>query len=506
MCPFVYLMGENMREEIPWYLIGMDKDCDLRKLLLKLLQNCLGMRSPNGEITWNEWTEYVSKRPFINKFKEEKKGERVFTASVLADFIFLCIKRDEINKVDEYLNKAVNIIRTSKYALDLEEYKEDTTLECKSDSIFECLNGLKSNKGFTKKCKNCTAAWIFRNLQYIEKNYESIISHKNVLPKYPTEEQRDLTEEIYNEIKRYEANPPEKLCTPDIVFPMFNKCIQSYDIPDVADEKLAFIKWYTAHFCNWPFLKASLFQACHYNEFSIYQMLHSASNILSTIESQDEELLSYIENERIVSYLTIGYTMPFSLFHCGSPQDIETSCLSILQKIKKPEHRLRILIALWNMHFHLGFNDLSEYEIQMEKIFKEEDNKNEDLLLLYLEFQLYWYLHVPGYRNNFKGSLLLMANNYYVNSGITETYDVIAELFFQHDKIYYPHENWQDNPAALLLAIKGRKDFNSQSFVAIQSPQKYHRVYLEYKLSEYFEYRRNSIMTHYNLWSKEIGS
>lgn len=506
MCPFVYLLGETMRERIDWYLIGMDKDCDLRKLLLELLQKCLGMRSPNGEITWNEWTEYVSKRPFINKFKEEKKGERVFTASVLADFIFLCIKRDEINGVDEYLNKAVYIIRTSKYALDLEEYKEDTILECKSESILECLNRLKSNKGFIEKCKNCTAAWIFHNLQYIENNYESIISHKNVLPKYQTEEQRDLTEEIYNEIVRYETNPLEKLCDPDVMFPMFNTCIQSYDIPDVADEKLAYIKWYTAHFCNWPFLKASLLQAYHYNEFSIYQMLHSASNILSTLKSQDEELLSYVENERIVSYLTIGYTMPFSLFHCGSPQDIEISCLSVLQKITLPEHRLRILIALWNMHFHLGFNDLPKYEMQIEKIFKEEDNKNEDLLLLFLEFQLYRYLYVPGYRNNIKKSLLWMANDYYVSTGITETYDIIAELFFQHDKIYYPQENWQDTPTTLALAIKGRKDVNSQSLVVIQSPQKYHRVYLEYKLSEYLEYRRNNIMTHYNFWNNEISS
>ena len=46
------------------------------------------------------------------------------------------------------------------------------------------------------RCENCTVAWIFRNLQYIEKNYYSIMSYKNILSQYPEEKQK-LTEKKY---------------------------------------------------------------------------------------------------------------------------------------------------------------------------------------------------------------------------------------------------------------------------------------------------------------------
>ena len=503
MCRYVYLPGEEMRAKNTWYLNGMDKDCDLRKLLWELLQKCLGMTSPNGELTWNVWTVYVSKRPFINKFKEDKRKERVFTASVLADFIFLCIKRDKYYNVEEYLNKAVNIIRSSKYALDLEEYKEDFKLKCKSDDkILECFNTIKSNSGFTENCKNCTSAWIYRNLQKIENDYESIISHKNVLLEYPSEEQSALVEEIYDAIEQYENGSLGELYAFDVLFPLINKCIQSYSIPDVADEKLAYIKWYTAHLCNWPFLKASLFYVNYYNEFSIYQMLHSASNILNVIKSENEELLSYIESERIVSYLTIGYTMPFILFFCGNPNDIETSCHMALQRIKIPQHRLRIYIALWNLHFQLGLDDLPEYNEYINKEFLENKAITEDFLLLKLEYQLYQYLYIPGYREIMKQSFYWMINEFYRDTGISETYDIIAELFFQNDKLIYVNENWFDNPTILKVAIKGQKSLDSSNFVIPQSPKKYHRVFSEYKLSNYLEDRRKSIMTHYSLWEQ----
>ena len=75
-----------------WFQKGTDKDCDMRILLWKLLQECLGMNSYNSSIPWNQWTDNRSK-PFSTNLKREKRTQNVFTNTVLADFILLCIKR-----------------------------------------------------------------------------------------------------------------------------------------------------------------------------------------------------------------------------------------------------------------------------------------------------------------------------------------------------------------------------------------------------------------------------
>lgn len=495
-----------MKSRNDWFTTCMDKDGELRVFFFALLQKCLGMKSYNSRISWNEWKEHVNDRPFINKFKETKRSERIFTDSILAYFVFLCVKRDKKDNVNEYLNKAVDVIKNSKYSLDLEEYCDEMKLQCKNSDILLCMKRIVINEGFTEKCKNCTVAWIVRNLQYIEYNYESIISHGNILKEYPEREQYILVNRIFSDIQKYEQNLPDKLCDINVLLSLFNSCIRIYYIPDVADEKLAYIKWYTAHLSNWPFFKACLLCLNHYDEFSAYQMLRSASDILHMVESDNEELLSFVENDRVVSFLTLGYIKPFSLFYCGNPKDIKKSCIKSLYRIKKPLYRLRIYIALWNLHSNLGINELSEYETEINRITSK--NNDEHIQLLNAEFQLYRYHNELMHRNTVIQTFLLTVNKYMESGSIPETYDVISELFLRYDEKNSPKENWNDNPAALYLAIKGRKYFDSPAFIIPDKPSKSCRIFSEYTLSttslnnvikNYYETRKDEIIAHYKM-------
>lgn len=503
--------AKNKKVRNDWFTKGTDKSCAMRVLFFDLLKECLGIKSYNSTIPWNTWTDNRTK-PFSNQFKEENRNKSVFTNTVLADFILLCIKRDERDKTDSHLKKAVDIISCSKYTLDLEAYRSEIALQCNGTKIDECYNRIKEKEGFVyDKCKNCTVTWLFKNLQYIEGNYDLIISHKNILLKYPEKEQESLIEDIHNEIKEYEELPLNKCCDISILFSLFNSCIKSYKIPDVADEKLAYVKWYTAHLSNWPFFKACLLQANHYDEFSIYQMLRSASDILQVIESNDEELLAAVECDRIVSFLTLGYIDPFSLYYCGNPDDIENNCLKSLQKIKKPCYKYRMYLMLWKLHIHLGKNDLTEYEKEIDYIYNQNSDDT-DFMLLNSEYQLYRYHHDLKKRSSVKEILISQINNFRENESIPETFDIISELFLQYDAKISPSGNLNDNPAALYLALKGRQSFDSHTFIIPDKPSEFHRIFSEYTLSQgsghllvesYYETRRKEIMDHYSLWNND---
>lgn len=501
-----------------WFEKGTDKDCDMRILLWKLLQECLGMNSYNSSIPWNQWTDNRSK-PFSNKFKEEKRTQNVFTNTVLADFILLCIKEKGENRIDSYfLEKAVSIIRNSKYLCGREEYRlgkdsSKISLQCTNDNeIKECYNGMKDKRRFIyDRCENCTVAWIFRNLQYIEKNYYSIISYKNILSQYPEEKQKLTVEKIYKKIMEYEKLPLKKQCDLKELFSLFNTCIEGYNISDVADKKVAYIKWYTAHLFNWPFFKSCLLYVNHYDEFTVYQMLRSASDILQAIESDDEELLAAVECDRVISFLSLGYLNPFLLYYCGNPDDIEKSCFRVLQKIKNPCYQYRIWLLLWKLHSHLHKDDLSKYEKEINAIYSENQD-NPKIAVLNAEYMLYRYHYDIGNRNDVKEKIIALAKNFIGKKNIPESLEIISELFFTYDEKASPEEHRKENPLALYLELKGWGDFTSGSFIFPDKPSKSRRIFSEYTLFQspgatffvesYYEKRRKEIMEYYGLWER----
>lgn len=508
----VKVKAKDKKEKIFWFEEGTDKDCDMRRLLFKLLKECLKIKSFNSPIKWNVWTGNRSK-PFSNAFRKETRSNTVFTKTILADFILLCIKKDEKDKKDKdnSLKQAVDIINRSKYAHALKADQSEISLQDCNTGIDECYNRMKDDDGFDDECKDCTVKWLFEKLQYIESNYNSIISQKNILPKYPDKEQESLIEDLYEKIKEYEELPLDKCCDISRLRTLFNSCIKSYGIPDVADEKLAYVKWYTAHLSNWPFFKACLLHANHYDEFSIYQMLRSASDILQVIQSNNEVLLTAVECDRIVSFLTLGYVNPFYLYYCGNPDDIENNCLKSLQKITEPCYRYRIYLLLWKLHSHLNKNDLSTYEKEIDTIYNQNSD-NAEIALLNIEYRLYRYHYDLGNRKTAKTAIVSLVKKFKNNSTIPESLDIISELFYNYDEKNSPNEDKNDNLAVLYLELKGRQNFDSHIFIIPSKPSEFHRIFSEYTLSQssgplsaesYYETRRKEIMDHYSLWSSD---
>lgn len=495
-----------------WFKEDAGRDGDLRLLLFKLLNECLEMESGNSRITSKKSETYktyinerpfLTERPFVNKFKELKKKQRIFTNSVLADFIFLCVKKDGKDNSEKYLDKAIDIIQNSKYSSAIDQCDSTMGLLCNSDEIINCHEQLKNDTFKSdEKCRNCKVTWIINSLQYIENNYESIMNHKNVLYKYPEREQVELADEIYNDIIKFNNSEVQKQCEIDVLFSLFNSCIRSYNIPDTADEKLAYIKWFTAHLSNWPFFKACLLQANHYDESGIYQMLSSASAILRATDSTDENLLSYVESELLVSYPTLGYTTPFTLLYCNKPQDIIDSSLKVLKKVNASEYRLKILVALWNFRHHFGIYESGNESEEKEIISICKHKRSNSIKLLNAQFQLYRYYYDPEYFNDALEEFQSLIKCKGLSSN--ETFNTVLDLFIEHERYSSSPNIKPDNLTFLYFELKGREP----RFIIPDRLDKYQRIFGEYRFSckhfpvmkSHYETRKEEIMNQYSLW------
>lgn len=445
-----------------WFQKSTDKDCALRVLLFSLLKDCLGMNSGYSYISWNKWSKDITEKPFRNKFDINRKSQRVFTNSVLADFIFLCVKRGEKGNIEEYLDKAIDIIKNSKYSSGLAKCNSNMRLFCDSEKITYCHEQLKKNTIISdEKCRKCKVTWIINSLQYIENNYESIMNHKNVLYEYSEKEQAKLVDDIYKDIIKFNNKEVQEQCETGILFSIFNSCIRSYYIPDVEDYKLAYIKWFTAHLSNWPFFKACLLQVNHYDESGIYQMLSSASAILRATDSTDENLLSYVESELLISYLTMGYTSPFSLLYCNKPQDIIDNSLKVLKKVNTSEYRLKILVALWNFRHHFGIYESGHDSEEQEIISICRHKRSNSIKLLNAQFQLYRYYYDPEYINDALEKFQSFINCKGLSS--SETFTTVLDLFIEYER-YSPSPNIKPgNPYHLQFELKGSDVYSANT-------------------------------------------
>lgn len=496
-----------------WFQKGTDKDCALRVLLFSLLKDCLGMNSGYSQINWNIWVNDIAEKPFRNKFDINRKSQRVFTNSVLADFIFLCVKRkseddkhiDKLNKeplYEKYIDKAIDILNNSVYSKTLGEYGDEMRLNCDKETIINCHKRLKNNNDTYDKCNNCKAAWIVQNLQYIENNYDFIINNKNISVDYYNDEQKELVNKIYDKIVRYNKKTIQNQCNIGTLFSLFNSCIQCYQIRDVADEKLAYIKWFTAHLSNWPFFKACLLQVNHYDESGIYQMLSSASSILRATDSTDENLLSYVESELLVAYLSMGYTCPFALLYCNKPQDIINNSLKVLKKVNASEYRLKILVALWNFRHHFGIYESGNESEEKEIISICRHKRSNSIKLLNAQFQLYRYYYDPDYYNDALEKYRSLIKCKGLSSN--ETFNTVLDLFIEHERYSSSPNIKSDNPTFLHFELKG----SEPRFIIPDRLNRYQRIFGEYRFSfkhfpvmkSYYETRKEEIMNQYSLW------
>lgn len=505
--------GKNKRND--WFYKAEDPgpDSDLRILLYEMLKECLGMATYNGEITWNRWKSTVPSRPFINKFKEKKKGDRVFTDSVTANFIFLCANRSEYGndkiKVcrDHWLNKAADIIHKSKFGKAVSS-PDNQSILCDECDFFNCAEAMRTGE-FSKpdsgyhsceKCRKCLVLWMYSSFNFIEMNYWSIINDSiNILYDFTDDKHRQTIDDAYQSIKRFELKPSQELCSLDRLIELYNKCNDCFEYPDVADEKIAYIKWFTARLCNWPYFKTKLIEINRYNEEWIHYLLNSASDILRTAESTDEKLISRVGGDKLISYLTLGYMRPFSLTHYEQPEVIASKCLKAIEQVSVPENKLTLYIELLNFRYQTDPKYTDRCDTLILELFSKCDISAE-ILLLRVRYELYTFLYnLSSKEQKHKvGNAINSAYCFFNQSGmIPESLDFMTEVFFEYYEKYAADEFFNSNPAAVMCDLKGCSSINDVIFSQPQNPCIFQRIFGDYVMPQYYHLRYNSIVSHF---------
>lgn len=488
-------------------------DSDLRILLEKMLKECLGMATGNSEIAWNKWTSIIPPRPFVNKFKEKKKSNRVFTDSVTANFIFLCAKRSECGndkKVsrDCWINKAVDILHRSKFGKAIPS-PDNLSILCDSSELFDdCTKAMREGK-FSKtdsKCSKCSVCWLYSNLKFVEENYCPIINNSlDILSDFTDDEHRQIVTDIYKSIKLFEQESPEGLCSLDKLIELYNKCNKCFEYPDVADEKIAYIKLFTARLSNWPYFKEKLLEINHYNEEWIYCLLSSASAILRVIETADERLISQVESDKLISYLTLGYTKPFSLPYHEQPTAISSKCIKTIERVNTSEYKLMLYIELLNFYYQIDPGYIERYSKCISELF-DKSNNSAEILLLRVRFELYILFYNPasGEQRLKTRNAINTAYCFFNETGvIPESLEFMTDMFLQWFLQCY-EKNAADeflnlNPISVVYNLKGRSSFNDITFSLPQNPGRFQRIFGDYTMSQYYYDRYYSIISHFEL-------
>lgn len=412
-----------------------DKNYCLRQLLAKLIEECLEKEgSPRTKIPWNKWETITREKPFDNCFRKKNVMNKTFTSGILGNFLFLCVKKDEENEEDNCgaLKKAVKILKKD-YDMSEEDinWEKFHSCSCSCDIRNEDESSLM-NKEFLSKCggcPDCPVVWLYEKLQYIQENYDTIMFEQREIGK-----KRNELEEIDKDFVILKNQP-------DILIDYYKFC---EDIPSMSDENLAYIEWYIAHLARWPYLPNEIAQL--QDESKVYNMLSSASLILKGCNSNDEELLTRVETERIVSYMSLIEKMSCTEMKKEMSELLEKSkkmeedCKEVLAKVKEPQNYLRIYLELWNLNMYIrkmlkgGYEEkIKEYKEKIDEKIKELVKDNDEVKLLNAKFKvyLYYYYHNEDFRKEARETLHKTAQDFLKRKqeSYNDTMDIIENLY-----------------------------------------------------------------------------
>lgn len=487
------------KEKNPWFMNSCGPEKELREFFLKLLNTCLGMTSGAGFAPKNIDTSFMcnDRRPFINAFnKSKRKNNNVFTNKIIGDFLELIVRN---NKIKE----AINIIETSRFQKGIEksDYDFDKIKTCENmkeeiggiNKYGACIEKIITGKSFNSECEGCPIKWIYSILQYIENNYWKIISIDQAIPKeYLDQSKKDLVNCIFDDIQKFESDFSTDICNEEKTGKLFNSCIRCYEIQDVADEKLAYVKWYTAHICNWPFFKSCLFQLKHYDENSIYSLLVSASRIMKACETYNWALLSNIETEKIISYISLAYQNPFAMEYCESYSDMILNCKRILSFGVPDDMKLSIYIEMWNLSMHSLKNLYAEeYKIKIEELLDPEFESSIVKQEVTAKYYTYQYMYNLMDKTAIVDILSKTAMCLRKEQVISDTIDVATELFLDADSKKPNMYTQNQNPYITWKAVKGFEATEEWSKQLPGLPSRYKRVFGDNSLLNYLERYRN---------------
>ncbi len=476
MCIYVYLIrGEKykMKTEL-WYEREFGPEKELRLFFSKLLRECLGMKNGSGVVKGIE--EYKAGRPFSNVFNRTKKGNYVFTPTICCDFLELTLR-------NESFDRAVKVIQEWGNGLDecnLDKLKQCPNIEKNETEMgiyCKCIAAIYDGKDFKDKCKDCPIKLIYEILPDIENEYRTnYVCKKKILERYDSSVQEESVSKIYNDIQEFEREFGNKEFNINEVCELFEKCIQCMEIEDVRDYKLAYIKWYTARLCTWPYFKLCLLQANRYDERVVYSLLQSASVICNSMQIiEDEFQLCYnIEMDKIISYLSLAYQNPFIVKYCEKSEEILINCSRLVKICPESQYQLELYTEMWNLASHTQQNLDNIYKKKVQYLLKEKNLDREGE-------RYYTYSYMYNLCKCEKPKLILSAKAYRLRKEnlYNDTIAMITELFLS--KALDDSEFAESGNLTLdIIRIKGY-DENKKNRVteeySVTPPSAYQRIY-----------------------------
>lgn len=473
----------------PWYINDIGPNKDLRIFFNTLLRECIGMTSGSGEINDID-VKYISdqKRPFVNAFSSSQKGKHIFTPKICQNFLELTLRRNSINK-------AVQIIKSSDYGffcknLDKCDFKKielcSSIQPNHNHEYLECIKFVSDNKHFKKTCGNCPVKLIYDALPNIENECRTrFIGQKKILENYVSPEDKKTISSIYEYIQKFENDFKNKPFTTDIICELFNTCVQCINIKDVYDIKMAYVKWYTARLCTWPYFKSCLLQLDKYDESIVYSLLRSASAICSALPITKEYLKLFcdIEIDKIISYISLAYQNPFAINYCESPETILTNCSRIIEVQSDCQTLLDLCTEIWNLTLHAQKGS----DFYKEKIeYLSQQNQTLDSTKYYVYSYLYNLCgcEIP------KKLLSQKAKQLKNNGAYDDTINIMTEIFLAKAS---GDNNFFDsgNPYVDIMTAKGNDTAEINTGVEKTNipaaPSTYKRTYGDNMLTGFFE-------------------
>lgn len=421
---------EKNKDEL-WWRNSPGKQNDLRELLWEITSK-LGLKKPTGNISWFPKGSMESKeRKFSNVFREDKSPDSIYSLTIMQSIVSLVknykIKFSKSNIEDEIRS----IIVKSKF--NISDPKSFKMFNCK-----EIKNCVYDENYRNCERKGCFQYWLITTLEHIESNYWSILNNSEyIASSYDKQNNKEIIEKIYSDITNYENDFYKcKDYLTDTVA-LFNSCIRCWNIQDVMDEKLAYVKWFTARLSTWPFFRACLYEVNHYDEKVVFQLLNSASKILSSIDKRDDkevdELWSKVEIDRITSYISLAYVAPFHLTNIISYKNlsglIETKLHSIDSNLSA-----KLSIRLWCLNY------LTEVENSQKhnQILKKIEQSKKKYILSSVEYSLYRYMFDPKFLNQVKDKFILL-NSYtdILQNNFDEVYALSSLFYNRYNNNYY---------------------------------------------------------------------
>lgn len=447
----------------------------MEKLFAELLKECLNMEKGTSDVKnvnmcMMGGSIAKDRRPFINVFKGGKsRTKRVFTNTPICNFLELVIQRGTIKK-------AIGVIEKSKYKKALKiDYDEKIMENCEHYNKQRdkwhyngCVEKKVGKTDFEEKCNKCPIKWIYSTLQSIEVNYENIVLE--VSEKYCSDEEQELVENIYKDIRNFEMNYNDDCDKVKELYENCKECLEKLD-KDVKDEKLAYVKWYTAHMCNWLKIHYLIKNESYtYKEEEVYKMLYSASNIMAMCDKVKGELMADIETEKMVSYISCRYLKDGTIY-----DSIKERCERILSLPISDDTRLKIYVEIWNLSMYIEESDAEEFRKEIESILLKEGDRTVMRRELEAKYYLYQYMHKKE-KLDLVESILEETARCLKNEQVKSvTMIVISKLFY---KMAMKELDVQKTNAVIIWKkINGLKDNESLDKLLLDCPSKYMRVY-----------------------------